>query len=391
MQDSSRNRFAIIYFSSTDWDSTWQRPQQLTSRLTRSSQVLYVNSLGLRAPLLTDLGRILKRVGSAFIPRTKPSLQPELTLLSPLFFLPIPSSRWAGRVNGWLIHHALARWVEQQGARPLVLWVGIPSPAVMEAIKHLPPGLVVYDCIDNFAAFHRNRPDIDETEQRLASTAGIVFATSAELFEKMKRINSQTFLVPNAVDFIQFRTAAKLDGDPPPDMAPLGHPVLGYAGEIAEWFDSELVHDLAAQNPTWSIVLIGRIHVDISRILRLPNVHYLGLKSYADIPSYMRQFDVCLLPFKISPLTNAVNPIKFYEYLAMGKPVVSTPIREIQHYSDTVEIADRSEFTRAVKRALATSGDEDKIAKRLKIAQDNTWDKRIEEIFRILDASLGST
>ena len=206
----------------------------------------------------------------------------------------------------------------------------------------------------------------------------------------MKRINSQTFLVPNAVDFDQFRTAAKPDWVPPQDMLSLKRPILGYAGEIAEWFDSELVHDLAAQNPGWSIVLIGRIHVDISGILKLPNVHYLGLKNYADIPSYMSQFDVCLLPFKISALTNAVNPIKFYEYLAMGKPVVSTPIREVQYYRDIVEIAERSEFSAAVKRALETSGDQERTARRLKIAENNTWDKRIEEIVRILNASLGS-
>jgi len=384
------SEFAIVYFSGTDWDATWQRPQQLASRLTRHGQVLYVNSFGLRVPSLKDLGRIGRRIGASINRRVRPLPHSALTIISPLLFLPFPSNRLANRINGWLLRRPLDRWIKRQGSRNLVLWIGIPSPGAMESIKGLAPGLLVYDCIDNVAAFHRNRPDIIETEQRVASTAGVVIATSAELFEKMKRINPNTFLVPNAVNFEQFRAAAEHPLAPPRDMTQLKRPILGYVGEIAEWFDCDLIHDLALQNPGGSIVLIGGIHADISKILQLPNVHYLGLKGYGDIPGYMSQFDVCLLPFKVNSLTNAVNPIKFYEYLAMGKPVVSTPIREIRPYRELVEVADPSGFAAAVKRALLEAGDERRIDQRIQIAQNNTWDTRTAEIIRILRLSIGT-
>ncbi len=287
------------------------------------------------------------------------------------------------------MRHSLDRWIKRQSARTIVLWIGIPSHATVEAIKSITPRLLVYDCIDNVAAFHQNRPDIIETERFLASAAQVVFATSTDLFEKMKPLNSKTFLVPNAVDSERFRVVAEQAHHPPRDMRQIKHPILGYVGEIAEWFDSDLVRDLATQNPNWSVVLIGKIHADIPSILPLPNVYHLGWKRNADVPGYLSQFDVCLLPFKVNPLTNAVNPIKLYEYLAMGKPVVSTPIREVQSYRDVVEIADPSEFSAAVTKALQTAGDEKRVKRRLEIAETNTWDIRVDEIIRILNALLG--
>lgn len=381
------DEFAIIYFSSTDWDSTWQRPQQLASRLARHGHVLYVNSFGLRIPLLKDWRRIAHRVAASLRQHVK-SPSTALSVLSPFFFLPFPSSRRANQINGALLRRSLHRWIEDRPSRALIAWVGIPTPAAMEAIQGLAPTLLVYDCIDNVAAFHRDRPDILETEQRLATTADLVIATSADLYERMKRINPRTFRVPNAVDLALFRAAAEEHRVPPRDLAALPRPILGYAGEIAAWLDCEAIENLAAQNPSGSIVLVGRIHADVSRILSLPNVHYLGLKGYDVMPKYIEHFDVCLLPFKINSLTNAVNPIKLYEYLAMGKPIVSTPLREIQPYHNVVEIAEAAEFAAAAQRALATARDERQIEQRLQIARSNTWDLRTAQVIRILRQSI---
>ncbi len=388
MQIAGKNNFALVYFSSTDWNSTWQRPQQLASRLARHGQVLYVDSFGLRVPLLKDMTRILRRVASALNLRVRPLPSSSLTILSPLLFLPFPSRRWASLINGWIMRRWLDRWIKRQGTRTVVLWIGIPSQVAIEAINGIAPSLLVYDCIDNVAAFHRDRLDIIQAERVVASAAQVVFATSSDLFEKMKHLNSKTFLVPNAVDTKRFRVVAERAHLPPRDMRQIKHPILGYAGEIAEWFDCDLVRDLARQNPDWSIALIGKTHADISGILALPNVYHLGLKRNVDVPCYMSQFDVCLLPFKVNPLTNAVNPIKLYEYLAMGKPVVSTPIREVQPYRDVVEIADQSKFSAAVTRALQAAGDEKQVKRRLEIAEKNTWDIRVDEIIRILNASI---
>ncbi|MCL4395907.1 MAG: glycosyltransferase [Chloroflexi bacterium] len=383
----SEPKFAIIYFSSTDWDAMWQRPQRLASKLVQYGPVLYVNSLGLRTPLLRDLRRILHRVAAALSQTPTPLPSPGLTVLSPLIYLPFPRSAWAARINGRLLDRSLAGWIKRLEGRPLILWIGIPSPAVMEAVKHVNARLRLYDCIDNFAAFHKNRPDIVETERRLVASAQIVFATSAELFERMKEINPHTFLIANAVDLTLFHAETTGPAAAPRDIAECQRPILGYVGEIAEWFDCELVRDLAVQNPDWSIALIGDIHSDVAALLAQPNVHYLGPKNYELIPSYVGHFDACLVPFKVNALTNAVNPIKIYEYLAMGKPVVSTPLREVQRFSEVIEIADPADFSNAVKRALAKS-DDSSVQQRLQVARNNTWDIRTAEIVRILADSI---
>jgi len=172
---------------------------------------------------------------------------------------------------------------------------------------------------------------------------------------------------------------------PPPDVAHIKKPILGYVGEIAWWFDFDLIRDLATQNPDWSIVLIGQTHeARANELGQIPNIHLLGRKPYSELPAYLSRFDVCLLPFKINDLTSAVNPVKLYEYLAAGKPVVSTPMREVLKYRDVVSVAAPDEFSTAVSSLLQSGSEAVLVQRRQEVAKSNSWEMRVEEILRLL-------
>jgi glycosyltransferase involved in cell wall biosynthesis len=314
------------------------------------------------------------------------ALEQPLSIHTPLLYLPFPNNEFARRVNARLLDRTLTRWMKRLDIQAPVVWSGTPSLSVIEVTAKLRPRLLVYDCLDNFPIFHGNSYHIIQAEQQLASQAQVVFATAAELYNRMKLINPRTYLMPNASDFEHFAHSAIRELEPPKEMTPARKPILGYIGEMAEWFDFDLVYNLALEHPDWSIVLIGVVHVDPKpKLFKLPNVYFLGRKAYADLPAYLNQFDVCLLPFKISALTSAINPVKLYEYLAAGKPVVSTPLTEVFQYQDVLNIADRFVFSEAVKVALE-SDSELKVQQRTAVARQNTWDQRVDQIVNILGA-----
>jgi hypothetical protein len=375
------NKLDIIYFSSVEWNYTWQRPQQIASRLSQHGHLLYISPLGLRAVQWQDAGRVVRRLAFRLTHQTIWKAEP-LTVYTPLAFFPFPHNPLANRINGRALHKTIQSWMRRSNITKPIVWIGTPSLAALIAIQGLNPRLIIYDCLDNFPLFHSNPLGIIEAEQQIVAQAQLVFASASELLERMKTMNPHTFLLPNAVDYAHF--APIPSPECPTDLLPVRHPILGYVGEMAHWFDFDLVTRVAAEHPEWTIVLIGPLHQDARRAAHIPNVKFLGRKNYSDLPKYVSQFDVCLLPFKINALTSAVSPIKLYEYLAAGKPVVSTPLREVIPLHGVVEIASRIDFATAIQRALETGAHQDKIEERLAVARQNTWDDRVQEILRLI-------
>jgi glycosyltransferase involved in cell wall biosynthesis len=388
-QPSGNRSLDIIYFSSIDWNFTWQRPQQLASRLSRHGKVFYVSPLGLRTVAWRDAGRIARRFAFQIAHRSAAQRVPALTIHTPLFYLPFPENRAAIRLNSKLLRRSVQRWMIESNVENPIIWAGSPSFAILDAIEGMDARLLVYDCLDNFPLFHKNPYPIIDAEQQIASRANIVFATAAELYDRMRLINPHTFLMPNAADYAHFSETA--DREIPAEMEQMKKPILGYVGEMAQWFDFDLVRALAARHPEWTIVLVGALHVNAGKAFDLPNIRHLGRKEYSQLPAYVRQFDVCLLPFKINALTASVNPVKMYEYLAAGKPVVSTPLREAMRYQDALWISDPADFARAVEQALQTRADPSRIRARQEIARQNTWDGRVTEIVKILSEAIGAS
>jgi GT2 family glycosyltransferase/glycosyltransferase involved in cell wall biosynthesis len=245
---------------------------------------------------------------------------------------------------------------------------------------------VVYDCMDHHAGFSTNKEEMLREERALILGSDLVLASSRLIFQEQSLLNKNCVLIPNAADFEHFHYSAR--ENPPQEIRDIKKPIIGYYGAISDWFDSELVRALAQERPGWSFVLIGSTFG--SRIDHLngeKNIHLFGEKPYAVLPSYLSAFDVCIIPFKKTPLTEATNPVKIFEFLSAGKAVVATELAELQHFNDYVHLASEKDgWLQAIEDALKDD-DPVRIQARFDFARQNTWDKRalqIEELIRSL-------
>ncbi len=224
-------------------------------------------------------------------------------------------------------------------------------------------------------------------EEEFINQVDIVFAASQKLYRIAKKINHKTYYIPNAADFEHFGKALSQEIAVPEDMKGIPRPTIGLIGKLNERLDMELLDYLTSMKPEWSFVMIGPIYTVskqfITRFKEITdknNVYYLGMKSYYEIPAYLRYFDVCIIPYVIGGATEAVNPIKFYEYLATGKPVVSTPLTDVRPLEDIIRIAfNKEEFSKCIADCLTNDGNR-LVKKRLAFARQNTWRTRADEI-----------
>lgn len=240
---------------------------------------------------------------------------------------------------------------------------------------------VVYDCMDDWQHWTADPRisafNLDE-ENRLARECDVLVASSAGLCERHQAAGLEPLLVRNGADFAFFadRSISATDENFP-------RPVIGYYGAIANWFDLDLLAAVAQARPQYHFVLTGQVHqVDVSRLKSLPNVSFLGEKVYREIPRLLAHFDVALIPFKINTLTQAVDPVKLYEYFSQGKPVVATPMKELERCSGLVYVASNpQEFAHQIDRALEEN-DRQLRTERVNFARANTWAARVEQIDR---------
>src|SRR5439155_1750238 len=220
-------------------------------------------------------------------------------------------------------------------------------------------------------------------EKKLVREADVLVVTSSGLRDRHAADGIEARLIRNAADFDFFRDApaSSLFSDLP-------RPVVGYYGAIADWFDFELMAEVARSRPQYSFVLIGQVHLsDTSSLESLPNIHLLGEKEYGELPAFLSRFDVCILPFRMNRLTEAVDPVKVYEYFCQGKPVVSVPLPELAPLSELLYFAaGPEEFSSQIDRALAGS-DGALRQKRIAFASENTWRLRFETLDGAIQAA----
>ena len=239
---------------------------------------------------------------------------------------------------------------------------------------------LVYDCMDKHSGFSTNNPAMLKEEAMLSHESDLVLATSHKLLKEQKQLNKRCVLVPNGCEFDHFSISL---GAIPRALQALPRPIIGYFGAIADWFDTELVAEMARLRPSWSFVLIGStFSACLEPFQNLTNIHLLGEQPYQALPAYLHAFDACLIPFKLNPLTEATNPVKFYEYLSAGKPVVATPLPELVPYEveGLVSLGQNpQEFVEKIERALQQNSAE-RVAARRRFAQQNTWEERFARI-----------
>lgn len=367
----------IVCIAGVDFEPLWARTQQLLLRLPTSNRILYVETpLSFLSPF-KDASLWPKWLLWLKGLRTYRS---NIFLYSPPLLLPF-GNRWrvVNRLNQRILALFLRRACRQAGFNNPLLLTYLPN--TVDMIGRLKEKLLVYDCVDEHAAFQGFNADmVTQMEAELLAASDLVFATARPLLEDKQAFASEIFLLRNAAEVDLFGRTLAEDTAIPEDVTSLQGPVLGFIGRIKEWIDLDLIRETALARPSWSFVMVGPVEldVDISSFEDIKNVHFLGSRDREVLPGYLKKFDVCLNPFRPSRLSRAVNPLKFYEYLASGKPIVSTPMPEMEALQDYVEIgAGRKGFIAAVERALQDTPEKSK--SRLLFSQEQSWEKRARE------------
>ncbi len=299
------------------------------------------------------------------------------------------------KLNYLLCCHFLKRKLRQTGMENSILWIYTPDAVVLAG--RLGEKLLCYDCVDNYASqpwYQKNLKDIDKDELELLKKADLVFTSSKNLYEDKRKYNSQTYLVHNVGDYNHFIKATYPETKIPKDIENIPSPIIGFIGAIDDYkLDMELVSYLAQERTDWSIVLIGPTGIAgkkmcTSVLKNYKNVYLLGEKEYEILPNYIKTFDVCIIPYRNNEYTRNCFPIKFFEYLATGKPVVVIGLPELEKFAHLTEVAkDKGEFIRSISECLKYDAPE-KRQKRIELARENTWEKKAQKQIEIIISHL---
>jgi glycosyltransferase involved in cell wall biosynthesis len=366
-----------------DWSGDPLSKTHLMRLLAKDNRILWINSIGYRAPTASsrDLSRIVNKLKAATEPVKE--VEDNIFVLNPLA-IPAFGIPWMPKVNRQLLKYQVWRAMDRLGFRRVVNWTFNPSAAVVAGALH--EDLIVYYCVDEFTAFAGIPQQLVEMERSLLRKADLVIVSSDKLLKTKSVDNPRTTLVRHGVAFEHFRKALSPETQIPDDVARLPKPVIGYFGLMAEdWIDIDLMVHVAKHFSSGSMVLLGKVTTDISRLTSLPNVHLLGRKPFEALPAYSKAFDVAMNPFPINEVTLNSNPLKVREYLAAGLPVVSTRIPEVEIIKE-VRIADSKEgFVKALEEALQNPGPS---AARSDGMRHESWEAKLDEV-RLAVASLG--
>jgi glycosyltransferase involved in cell wall biosynthesis len=351
------------------------------SRMARRNRVLFVESLGLRRPQLAgrDVRRVARRLRRGLAP---PRAVDGLHVLSPLV-LPLHGRPWARALNARLLPAQVARAARRLGLRRPLLWSYVPqAEALLEALD---PSQVVYHCVDDIAAQKGvDAASFRAAEARFAVRADLVLASAPALARRMRELNGRVLDAPNVADAERFAQAIE-PGVVDAAVAALPHPRIVFTGAIvATKLDLELLTGLASARPEWSFALVGPVGAgdpgtDVSTLAATPNVHLLGARRYDELTRVLRGADAGLIPYAINDLTRSVFPMKVYEYLSAGLPVVSTPLPALEGIRDIAFARDAAEAERRLAELLADN-DHSRRAARSRAARSHSWDRRLEEI-----------
>lgn len=312
---ASLPRATLLCLSHLRWDFVWQRPQQLMSRLARDYDVWFFEE-----PLFDEWSAPHLEVRE---------VAEGVTVLVPWLPLDLGEQRTIS-----LQRQLLDDWLAQHGKVHLLLWYF--TPMSLRFTRHLAGQVVVFDCMDELSAFRHAPAALAELERQLLERADVVFTGGRSLWESRRERHGNVHLMPSSVDIAHF-AHARVAQPEPADQAGIGRPRLGFFGVLDERLDIVLLRELAMRRPQWQIVLIGPVvKIDPDSLPRQPNLHYLGARDYQTLPAYLSGWDVALMPFAMNESTRYISPTKTPEYLAGGRPVVSTPIHDVvERYADS--------------------------------------------------------
>lgn len=376
----------FIYFGNDWFAENRTSSHHIAKRLGDKFPMLYVEVPGLRAPKANsrDLLKLLKMVRMTV--QLPQQVAPHFWRMT----LPqIPFRRFAAirALNRTCSQILVRRAIRRLGFNDAVAWFHVPHPGFLA--KHLGEKLTVFYCIDEYSKL----PDVDtvavqKMDDELTVAADVVFTCNQSLLEAHRSLNANIHVSPHGVDTEVFALANSLDTEIPEEVKGMPRPIIGFWGLIDRWVDLSILEHIARARPDWTILLIGRVAVDVSVLRRMPNVVFAGTKPYSELPKWAKAIDVCILPFTRTSLMVQSSPLKLREYLAAGKPTVAVPLPESKLLGEVVKTAeDGAGFVIAIEDALAANSPE-LIALRQKAVEGNTWDATVANVLRKLKEEL---
>ena len=348
-------RPTVLCFSHLRWKFVYQRPQHLLTRAAGHADVFV-----LEEPVALEV--------------SAPELRSETQEGGVRVLTPVLPHGMHGAESVEAQRELLDAWLAERKPERLIAWYY--TPMALAFSNHLMPEVTVYDCMDELSAFQGAPREMLDQEQRLFARADVVFAGGRSLYEAKSRQHGNVHLFASSIDYEHFSGAGRNLSEPqnePEDQRGIPHPRIGFFGVLDERLDRELLREVAACEPSWHFVLIGPVvKIREDELPRASNLHYLGAKAYAELPRYLAHWDVAMLPFALNESTRFISPTKTPEYLAAGKPVVSTPIRDVVEPYGRLGLAriagDSKSFCEAVKASLEE--------------QDPAWKPAVEKFLR---------
>ncbi len=370
--------YDVVCFPGIEWELRRMRPQQLLSRFA---------DLGHRI-FFIDATKFTPAAGARVALRALRKNVWEVRLA-----MPAPLDVYSGVMREELevaIVDDLLSLAEQMGIDRAVSILHLSTWAtVAYRVRSRLGWPVIYDCMDDWSGFGRMSQTLLDKEPSLVRSSDTVIVTAQKLWDMWSPLNPNTLLIPNAADCEHFQREAVEQAAV--DL-PSSKPVIGFFGVLDTWLDAELLRQAALERPQYFFAIVGAAYdVPIERLQKLPNVRLFGHQPYELLPSYLRRFDVCIIPFKIDAITLSTDPVKFYEYLAQGKPVVSTRLPQLEPYAAVTYLADNAaDFVRLLDVAI-DENDPSLIERRRALAQENSWTARCELFDSAIQQSFSSS
>ena len=365
----------VVCMSHLRWDFVFQRPQHLLTRFSHHGRLFYFEEPmfyeGAQARLEVstreggNIQIVVAHLPHGLSPQESDALQIEL-------------------LNAFFAEKKLDRFI---------FWYY--TPMALEITRQLKPVLTVYDCMDELSAFKGASPRLRELEAELFQKADLVFTGGQSLYESKMNQHPEVYAFPSSIDKAHFAQARQQVTEPA-DQAGIPHPRLGFYGVLDERFDIELLRGISALRPDWHFVMVGPVvKIDPADLPQAENIHYLGGKSYQELPVYLSGWEVALLLFARNESTRYISPTKTPEYLAAGKPVVSTSIRDVvRPYGDAglVHIADTpQDFVAAIEKALLQNNDQEWLAKTDEFLSGISWDTTWQNMVCLMQIAMSAS
>ncbi len=352
MVPPSRQNIDLICFSHLRWNFVYQRPQHLMSRFAKNARVFFLEEPVYDAP--SQYNEIFEDQESGVCVVT-----PHITKDT--------------ENSTEVIRHLLKQFMSSANITKYITWYY--TPLSLRFSDHLEPELIVYDCMDELSSFKFAPPALKQWEGELFKKADIVFTGGMHLYEAKKKFHSNIYGVPSGIDIKHFIQAREYTTDLY-DQVEIPHPRIGFYGVIDERFNIKLLRSVASKRSDWSFIIIGpTAKIDPADLPKNDNIYFLGMKDYKELPSYLAGWDVAMMPFELNDATKFISPTKTPEFLAAGKPVVSTSIHDVIHpYADKklVSIADTpDEFVAAIEQYLS-------------IARGKSWQNEVDALLNTM-------